>query len=227
MTRIILRMSRSPGRPARRVSSALPVPSLPLPTPGREKPPVTVQSADPSGTQKTRLLDMIDSGQAEERTSFQTGAPWDPMLQLPADVAMCYGVGPDLAPRIKLWKEHGLHRPRDDRRRLGQLSGLPLRAFDGKRHVDEAQTDRRGNVISHGGDVYYMCPGPTFGNFLAQRVLRGHRRRRLIHPPGRARVLGPGRLQRRIQARLANRLRRETGSPPHSSPDAQYRVVAA
>jgi len=40
--------------------------------PGREKPPVTVQSADPSGTQKTRLLDMIDSGQAKERASFQT-----------------------------------------------------------------------------------------------------------------------------------------------------------
>ncbi len=60
--------------------------------PGREKPAGTVQSADRSGTQETRLADPIDSHRAEERTSFQTGAHWDPMLQLPADVAMCYGV---------------------------------------------------------------------------------------------------------------------------------------
>ena len=44
-------------------------------SPGREKPAGTVQSADRSGTQETRLLDPIDSRQAEERTSFQTGAP--------------------------------------------------------------------------------------------------------------------------------------------------------
>src|SRR5271157_3266180 len=79
-------------------------------SPGREKPPGTVQSADRSGTQETRLLEMIDSGQAEERTSFQTDAPWDPMLQLPADVAMCYGVGRDLGPRIKPRLKYDLYR---------------------------------------------------------------------------------------------------------------------
>ncbi len=50
----------------------------------------------------------VDSGQSRERTSFQTRAPWNPMLQLPADVAMCYGVGPDLRPRIQQWKDRGL-----------------------------------------------------------------------------------------------------------------------
>src|SRR5271157_4168346 len=52
-------------------------------SPGREKPPGTVQSADRSGTQETRLLEMIDSGQAEERTSFQTGAPGTPCSSFP------------------------------------------------------------------------------------------------------------------------------------------------
>src|SRR4051812_7808675 len=49
----------------------------------------------------------VDPAQLLERTSFQTGAAWDPMLQLPADVAMCYGVGKDLGRRIKLWKDQG------------------------------------------------------------------------------------------------------------------------
>ena len=59
--------------PARRVSSARgPFPASRSRTAGAGETPVTVQSADPSGTQKTRLLDMIDSGQAKERASFQT-----------------------------------------------------------------------------------------------------------------------------------------------------------
>jgi len=39
--------------------------------------------------------------------------------------------------------------------------------FDGINHEDEAQTDRHGNKISHGGDVYYMCPGRITGDSFA------------------------------------------------------------
>jgi hypothetical protein len=92
------------------------------------------------------------------------------MLQIPADVAMCYGVGPDLGPRIKLWKEHGYLVHVMTGVAWGNYQDYLYGRFDGKRHVDEAQTDRWGNVISHGGDVYYMCPGPAFGDYLAQRV---------------------------------------------------------
>jgi hypothetical protein len=44
--------------------------------------------------------------------------------------------------------------------------------FDGINHEDEAQTDRNGNKISHGGDVYYMCPGTNYGKFLCIGVHR-------------------------------------------------------
>ena len=113
----------------------------------------------------------VDPPQLLERTSFQTGAPWDPMLQLPADVAMCYGVGKDLGRRINLWKDHGYIVHVMTGVAWGNYQDYLYGKFDGKRHVDKAQTDRWGNVISHGGDVYYMCPGPTFGDYLAQRVL--------------------------------------------------------
>ena len=66
------------------------------------------------------------------------------MLQLPADVAMCYGVGPDLAPRIKLWKDHGYLVHVMTGVAWGNYQDYLYGRFDGKRHVDEAQTDRLG-----------------------------------------------------------------------------------
>jgi hypothetical protein len=112
----------------------------------------------------------IAAGRERERTSFQTGAAWDPGLQLPADVAMCYGIRPDLASRIKLWGERGYITHVMTGVSWGDYQDYLYGKLDGKRHVDEAQTDLWGNVISHGGDVYYMCPGPTFGDYLAGRV---------------------------------------------------------
>src|SRR5579871_2228789 len=48
-----------------------------------------------------------DPNQSLERTSFQTGARWDPKLQLRSDVAMCYGVGPDIGKRVAQWRAQG------------------------------------------------------------------------------------------------------------------------
>jgi len=49
----------------------------------------------------------IDPNQDPERGSFQTSAQWDTGLQLGSDVAMCYGIGPDLEGRIAGWKAQG------------------------------------------------------------------------------------------------------------------------
>jgi len=43
----------------------------------------------------------------QERTSFETSAEWDTGLQLGSDVAMRYGIGPDLEGRISGWKAQG------------------------------------------------------------------------------------------------------------------------
>ncbi len=163
------------------------------------------------------------SDQADERTSFQTGARWDPMLQLPSDVAMVYGVGTDPGPRIKLWKEQGYIVHVMTGVAWGNYQDYLYARFDGKRHVDEAQTDRHGKVISHGGDVYYMCPGPTFGNYLAQRVLvaieAGALSIHLEEPEFWTRAGYSEGFKRAWQTAYG-----EAWSPPHSSPDAQYRT---
>jgi hypothetical protein len=54
----------------------------------------------------------------------------------------------------------------------GQYQDYLYGRFDGINHEDEAQTDRNGNKIGHGGDVYYMCPGTNYGKFLCVGVQR-------------------------------------------------------
>jgi hypothetical protein len=164
-----------------------------------------------------------DPGQARERTSFQTGAHWDPMLQLPADVAMCYGVGPDIGGRIKEWKDRGYIVHVMTGVAWGNYQDYLYGKFDGKKHVDEAQTDRHGNVISHGGDVYYMCPGPTFGDYLASRVKNaiaaGAAAIHLEEPEFWARAGYSEGFKRAWKTAYG-----EDWIAPHSSPDAQYKA---
>jgi len=107
-----------------------------------------------------------------ERTCFQTGQPWHGQGNLRSDVAIVYGVDPGLPARISSWRDHGY--------RIHVMTGVSWGGyqdylygrFDGINHEDEAQTERNGNKISHGGDVYYMCPGTNFGKFLCLGVQR-------------------------------------------------------
>jgi hypothetical protein len=164
-----------------------------------------------------------DPGQRRERTCFQTHAPWDPMLQLRSDVTICYGIDRSLPERIARWKAQGYIPHVMTGVSWGQYQDYLYGRFDGVRHVDEAQTDRDGNVISHGGDIYYMSPGESFGKFLCQGVQRamdaGAEAIHLEEP------------EFWVRAGYGAGFRREWKSyyhedwvPPHTSPDAQYRA---
>lgn len=109
---------------------------------------------------------------AEERLSFQSFAPYSPRTHLNADVAMVYGIDPSLPERIETWRKQGYRIHVMTGVSWGQYQDYLYGRFDGKNHEDEAQTDRKGNKISHGGDVYYMSPGPEFGRFLTVGVKR-------------------------------------------------------
>ena len=113
-----------------------------------------------------------DPAQALERTSFQTGAPWDPALQLGSDVVMCYGIGPDLGARIAGWRAQGYRVHVMTGVSWGEYQDYLYGRFDGINHEDEAQTERDGHKISHGGDVYYMSPGENYGKFLCLGIKR-------------------------------------------------------
>ena len=164
-----------------------------------------------------------DPNQRLERTCFQTGAPWSPRLQLGSDLALCYGVGPDIAQRLSEWRMQGY--------RVGVMTGVSwgnyqdylYGKYDGVSHVDEAQTDRYGHTIGHGGDVYYMCPGKDYGNYLCvgvQRALDGGASSIFLEEP-----------EFWVRAGYSAGFKREWQDyfhtpwiPPYSSPDAQYKA---
>lgn len=114
----------------------------------------------------------VNAGQALERTCFQTSAPWTPNGNLGSDVAIVYGIDTNLPARIATWRDHGYRIHVMTGVAWGEYQDYLYGRFDGINHEDEAQTERNGNKIGHGGDVYYMCPGTNYGKFLCVGVQR-------------------------------------------------------
>ncbi len=113
-----------------------------------------------------------DPNQALERTCFQTGGPWSEKSNLRSDVAIVYGIDAKLPDRIATWRDHGYRIHVMTGVAWGQYQDYLYGRFDGINHEDEAQTEKNGNKISHGGDVYYMSPGTNYGKFLCVGVQR-------------------------------------------------------
>ena len=113
-----------------------------------------------------------DATQVLERTCFQTGDAWNPRGNLRSDVAIVYGIDAHLPARLQSWREHGYRVHVMTGVAWGQYQDYLYGRFDGINHEDEAQTDREGHKIGHGGDVYYMCPGENYGKFLCVGVQR-------------------------------------------------------
>ena len=113
-----------------------------------------------------------DPDQILERTCFQTGSAWTTKNDLRSDVAIVYGIDTNLPARIATWRDHGYRIHVMTGVAWGQYQDYLYGRFDGTNHEDEVQTDRNGNKIGHGGDVYYMCPGENYGEFLSVGVQR-------------------------------------------------------
>jgi len=114
----------------------------------------------------------VDTNQILERTSFQTGKAWTSEGDLRSDVAIVYGIDTNLPSRIETWRAHGYRIHVMTGVAWGQYQDYLYGRFDGINHEDEAQTDREGHKIGHGGDVYYMSPGTNYGKFLCVGVQR-------------------------------------------------------
>jgi hypothetical protein len=112
--------------------------------------------------------DPLDS----ERTCFQTSKPWTPQGNVRADVAIVYGIDTNLPARMASWRAHDYHIQVMTGVAWGEYQDYLYGRFDGINHEDEAQTEKSGNKIGHGGDVYYMCPGTNYGKFLCVGVQR-------------------------------------------------------
>lgn len=113
-----------------------------------------------------------DPDQVLERTCFQTGQAWSEFSNLRSDVAIVYGIDAKLPDRIQTWRDRGYRIHVMTGVSWGSYQDYLYGRFDGINHEDEAQTVRDGRKSSHGGDVYYMCPGTNFGKFLCVGVQR-------------------------------------------------------
>jgi len=161
--------------------------------------------------------------QSQERTCFQTGQPWSGAGNLRSDVAIAYGIAPGISNRIQSWREHGYRVHVMTGVAWGQYQDYLYGRFDGINHEDEAQTDRAGNKISHGGDVYYMSPGTNYGKFLCVGVQRaldaGVEAIHLEEPEFWIRGGYSEGFKREWRAYYG-----EDWQPPHSSVDARWRA---
>lgn len=164
-----------------------------------------------------------DPDAALERTCFQTGGAWSPNGDLRSDVAIVYGIDPRLPARIATWRDHGYRIHVMTGVSWGNYQDYLYGRFDGINHEDEAQTERDGKKISHGGDVYYMCPGTNYGKFLCVGVQRaldaGAEAIHLEEPEFWVR----GGYSEGFKREWRNYYG-ENWQPPHSSADAQWRT---
>lgn len=170
-----------------------------------------------------RNSNSLSGAQSLERTCFQTSRPWSGAGDLGSDVALVYGIGTNLPDRLQTWREHGYHVHVMTGVAWGQYQDYLYGRFDGIDHQDEAQTDRSGNKVSHGGDVYYMCPGTNYGKFLCVGVQRaldaGAEAIHLEEPEFWVRSGYSEGFKREWRNYYG-----EEWQPPHSSVDAQWRA---
>ncbi|HKN21693.1 MAG TPA: hypothetical protein VJX73_09765 [Terracidiphilus sp.] len=162
---------------------------------------------------------------AEERLTFQSGDPWTPRINVNADAAMVYGIGPKLPGLVNSWRDHGYIVDLMTGVAWGGYQDYLDGKFDGTNHWDQAQTDVDGKHIIHGGNpmVPYMSPGEDYGRYLSTGVKRaldqGVEAVYLEEPEFWARSGWEDNFKREWKAYY-----REDWQSPDSSPDAQYRA---
>jgi hypothetical protein len=184
---------------------------------------IQAQTQPPTQTPSPPPLLPEDPAQKLERTSFQTSRPWSALANLRADVAMVYGLDKTLPERVASWRDHGYRVHLMTGVSWGEYQDYLYGRFDGVNHEDNAQTDRNGKKIGHGGDVYYMCPAENFGTYLCVGVQRaldaGVEAIHLEEPEFWARAGYSEGFKREWLAYY-----KEPWQAPHTSVDAQWRA---
>ena len=159
---------------------------------------------------------------SREKTSFQSNAPWKPVTDNRADIAMVYGTtdapGMTFEQRVESWRSHGYNTHFMTGIAWGEYQDYFTGKWDGKPHLDEGQVTAAGDTLWHGYMVPYIVPTDNFIKYMKERQIKrvidaGIDAIYLEEPEG-AGVLGTCRLQRRLQARVEDflRLRLETSA---------------
>ena len=164
---------------------------------------------------------------ADERTCFQEGGDFQPVIDSKADVAIVYGLNPTFEKRVEHWRQNGY--------RIHVMTGVAWGDYvdyvrgqwDGVPHYDDAQAETGGFRIEHGisqgHDVYYMIPSVPYSHYLGEKLRRvvdaGALALHLEEPEFWSRGgYGPG-FEREWREFYG-----EAWQDPVSSPDARYRA---
>ncbi|MFW6309061.1 MAG: hypothetical protein ACOC1S_03495, partial [bacterium] len=166
---------------------------------------------------------LINRNRKEERTGFQESSPYDPAYDLQTDFVMVYGIDDSMPDRIEKWAEQDYVIHLMTGVAWGQYQDYLNGEFDGRKHWDEAQTNREGDSINHGKTVPYMVPTISFAEYLTERIKRavdaGVKGIHMEEP------------EFWVNAGYSKAFKREweifydePWQPPHESEDAQYRA---
>jgi hypothetical protein len=111
-----------------------------------------------------------------QKTTFQTGSPWRPEIDVRSDVAIVYGIveRPNMSfeQRVQSWRDHGYHTAFMTGIAWGSYADFFLGKWDGKNHLDLAQVEQNGKPIMHGRDVPYVVPTESFIAFMKTGVIK-------------------------------------------------------
>jgi len=118
------------------------------------------------------LLVMLCGLAAEPRdfTTFQTGSPYSPAIDIASDVAIVYGSGPGFAERAAAWRERGYA--------VSLMTGISWGGYEAyyingdSFKKDEVQTDARGRLRMHGDSktVGYNVPTDAYIEFIKSYI---------------------------------------------------------
>jgi hypothetical protein len=111
-----------------------------------------------------------------QKTTFQTGSPWIPQIDVRSDVAIVYGTNDrrdmTFEQRVQSWRDHGYHTSFMTGIAWGNYADFFLGKWDGKNHLDLAQVEKNGKPIMHGVNIPYVVPTQVFIEYMKTAVIK-------------------------------------------------------
>lgn len=113
---------------------------------------------------------------SREKTSFQSNAPWKPVTDNRADIAMVYGTtdapGMTFEQRVESWRTHGYNTHFMTGIAWGEYQDYFTGKWDGKPHLNEGQVTAAGDTLWHGYMVPYIVPTDNFIKYMKERQIK-------------------------------------------------------
>lgn len=112
----------------------------------------------------------------EIKTTFQTGAPWRPTIDVRADAVMVYGTGNSqkhsFKERVEGWRKRGYVTHFMAGIAWGGYREYFSGKWDGKQHMDEGQKNVKGDTIMHGPGIPYIVPTLNYLEYFKERQIK-------------------------------------------------------